>query len=76
MDNFIAKRVWFDDTRIYIELNDGRIAGSPLVWFSRLHKATPEQRNYFELGSGGYGIHRDELDEGLTAEGFLAYSRK
>lgn len=75
MENFIAKKVWFDDTRIYVELNDGRVVGSPLRWFPRLYQATPEQRNHFELVSGGYGIHWDELDEDVTAEGFLTFSR-
>ena len=75
MDNFKAKSVWFDDTRVYVELNDGRVVGSPLAWFPRLQRATPEQRNHFELVGGGYGIHWEELDEDLIAEGFLTYSR-
>ena len=76
MDNFTARHVWFDDTRVYVESNDGRIVGSPLAWFPRLQHATPEQRSHFELVGGGYGIHWNELDEDLTAEGFLTYSRK
>lgn len=76
MNNFTAKTVWFDENRVYVELNDGRVVGSPLAWFPRLAKATPEQKNHFELVSGGYGIHWEELDEDLTAEGFLTYSAK
>ena len=76
MDHFTARHVWFDDTRVYVELKDGRIVGSPLAWFPRLQHATPEQRSHFELVGGGYGIHWNELDEDLTAEGFLTYSRK
>ena len=76
MNNFTAKTVWFDENRVYVELNDGRVVGSPLAWFPRLKNATSEQRNHFELVSGGYGIHWEELDEDLTAEGFLTYSRK
>ncbi len=72
--NFVARNVWFDETRVYVELNDGRVIGSPLSWFPRLQKATPEQRNRFELTAGGYGIHWEELDEHLTANGFLTYS--
>ncbi len=74
-DSFVARRVWFDETRVYIELNDGRIIGSPLAWFPRLQNATPEQRNRYELVADGYGIHWDELDEDLTASGFLTFSR-
>lgn len=76
MENFTAKTVWFDETRVYVELNDGRVIGSPLAWFPRLEHATPEQRNHYELVAGGYGIHWEDLDEDLTAEGFLTYSRK
>lgn len=76
MGNFTATKVWFDDSRVYVELNDGRVIGSPLNWFPRLQQATPEQRSHFELMAGGYGIHWEELDEDLTAEGFLTYSRK
>ncbi|MBC7569057.1 MAG: DUF2442 domain-containing protein [Spirosoma sp.] len=72
--NFVAQNVWFDETRVYVELNDGRVIGSPLSWFPRLQKATPEQCSRFELTAGGYGIHWKELDEDLTANGFLTYS--
>ncbi|PRY33966.1 uncharacterized protein DUF2442 [Spirosoma oryzae] len=74
-DQFTTQRVWFDAEHIYVELNDGRIIGSPLAWFPRLQKATPAQRNRFDLVAGGYGIHWEELDEDLTAGGFLTYSR-
>ncbi|QJD80908.1 DUF2442 domain-containing protein [Spirosoma rhododendri] len=74
-DQFTAQRVWFDDERIFVELNDGRIIGSPLAWFPRLQKATSAQRNQFEFMADGYGIHWEELDEDLTAGGFLTYSR-
>lgn len=74
-EDFVAQRVWFDETRVYVELNDGRVIGSPLSWFPRLQRATLEQRNRYELVAGGYGIHWEELDEDLTAGGFLTFSR-
>ncbi|GAB3643114.1 DUF2442 domain-containing protein [Spirosoma arcticum] len=73
-DKFTAQRVWFDETRVYVELNDGRVVGSPLAWFPRLQQATSEQRNRYELVAGGCGIHWEELDEDLTANGFLTFS--
>lgn len=73
--NFTTRSVWFDETRVYVELNDGRVVGSPLAWFPRLQKATSEQPNRYELVAGGYSIHWDELDEYLTAGGFLTFSR-
>ena len=74
-EDYVARRVWSDETRVYVELNDGRVVGSPLAWFPRLQKATPEQRNQYELVAGGYGIHWAALDEDLTAGGFLTFSR-
>ncbi|MGM9511174.1 DUF2442 domain-containing protein [Larkinella sp. GY13] len=75
-DDLLVKRVWFDKERIFVELSDGRIVGSPLEWFPRLQRATIEQRNQYELVSGGYGIHWEQLDEDLLATGFLMYSKK
>lgn len=74
-ERFVARNVWFDETRVYVELNDGRVIGSPLAWFPRLEKATPQQRARYELVAGGYGIHWEELDEDLTAGGFLTFSK-
>ncbi|WP_019988254.1 DUF2442 domain-containing protein [Rudanella lutea] len=73
--HFTARRVWFDEERIFVELNDGRIVGSPLHWFPLLDKATPQQRNHYELVGDGYAIRWDELNEDLSANGFLTYSR-
>lgn len=73
--HFTAKRVWFDDERVFVELNDGRIVGSPLRWFPLLAKATPEQRNHYELVGDGYAIRWDELNEDLSVNGFLSYTR-
>ncbi len=70
-----AQRVWFDTQRVYVELNDGRVVGSPLAWFPRLKNATDEQRNRYELLHDGYAIHWPGLDEDLLAEGFLTFSR-
>ncbi len=43
---------------------------APLAWFPRLHKATPEQRERYELSA--YGLHWEELDEDISIEGLLA----
>jgi len=74
-DSFVARRVWFDETRAYVELNGGRVIGSPLAWFPRLQHAASEQCNRYELVAGGYGIHWEDSDEDLTAGGFLTFSR-
>jgi len=42
-------KVWFSDDKISIETKNGVVKSHPLRWFSRLKKATIEQRNNFEL---------------------------
>ena len=68
--NISAKNVHFDDSSMWVDLNDGRTLGVPLAWFPRLLAATPEQLARYELSARG--IHWDELDEDLSVEGLLA----
>lgn len=65
-----AKKIRFDDSSMWVDLNDGRTLGVPLAWFPRLLAATPEQLASYELSARG--IHWDELDEDLSVEGLLA----
>jgi hypothetical protein len=65
-----AKRVWFDENSMWVELTDGRTIGVPLVWFPRLLHATPDQRQGFELSA--VGIHWEEINEDISVEGLLA----
>ena len=39
------------------ELSDGRTISAPLAWYPRLGRASPEERNNWELIGGGQGIH-------------------
>ncbi len=71
----LAQSVWFDDTRIYVELTDGRVVGAPMAWFPHLLRGTPEQRADYELFDEGGWIHWESLDEDLSAEGMLTFSR-
>ena len=41
--------VWFDETRIHIELTDGRALAIPLWWIPTVHEATPAEREKFEI---------------------------
>ncbi|MEL6138793.1 MAG: DUF2442 domain-containing protein [Cyanobacteria bacterium J06628_6] len=54
-----------------VDLMDGRTIIVPLVWDPRLPKATPEQRQKWEICGGGYGLHWEELDEDLSTAGML-----
>lgn len=62
--------VRFDDAQMWVELEDGRTLGVPLVWFPRLLHSKPEQRETFFLSPDG--VHWDELDEDISIAGLLA----
>lgn len=64
-------RVWFDGDKIFVEMNDGRTIGTPVAWYPNLRKGTPDQWAKYELWDDGRWIHWEELDEDLSAEGFL-----
>ena len=70
-----ARGVSFDDRMMHVSLSDGRCLGVPLDRFPRLHAATPEQRERWELIGQGVGIHWPELDEDLSVSGLLAGNR-
>lgn len=65
------EKVWFDETRIFIELTDHAVLGAPVAWYPNLSKGTPEQLQKFELWSEGTWLHWEELDEDLSLDGFL-----
>ena len=69
-----AQKIWFSDGYIFALLSDGRVCGHPLSWYPRLKDASENQLLNYELWSGGKWIHWEELDEDLSAEGFLHYS--
>lgn len=63
-------KVWVDDTNVHIQTKKGAIKSLPIAGFRLLSKATPEQRQLFEVGK--YGIHWPEIDEDLSFEGFFS----
>jgi hypothetical protein len=62
--------VRFDDYAMWVDLEDGRTIGVPLVWFPRLLHATPTQREDVELSR--CGLHWDEIDEDVSIAGLLS----
>ncbi|HEX8473138.1 MAG TPA: DUF2442 domain-containing protein [Pyrinomonadaceae bacterium] len=60
------------DDALRVVLADGREISVPLLWFSRLQKATPEQRQEWRLIGGGIGIHWEAIDEDISVESLLA----
>ncbi|MBR2359528.1 MAG: DUF2442 domain-containing protein [Bacteroidaceae bacterium] len=64
----VAKKVWFDNDRIYILTDDGRTLWQSILYYQRLKNATPEQREAYELEA--FGIHWEEIDEDVSYESF------
>ncbi len=69
-------KVWFDNENIFVQLNDKRVISAPIDLYPRLRNATPQQRNGYELWNQGKWIHWEELDEDLSAEGFLKFENQ
>jgi hypothetical protein len=67
----IIDSVWFSENDICVKMSDGNIFESPIQSFPNLRKGTLEQLNKYEVKGGGKWIHWEELDEDLSAEGFL-----
>jgi hypothetical protein len=67
----LAKAVSFDTNTMWVDFVDGRKLGVPLAYFPRLLKATPTQRDHFEISGGGSGLHWDEIDEDISVENLL-----
>jgi hypothetical protein len=63
------RAVRLDDDCLWVDLEDGRTIGVPLAWFPRLLRATPEQRDAFELSRRG--IHWEALDEDISVAALL-----
>jgi hypothetical protein len=61
-----AHSVRSDETRLYIQLQDGRELSVPLGWFPRLMTASPQERADWRLIGAGEGIHWDALDEDIS----------
>jgi hypothetical protein len=63
--------VRFDYRRMYVVLHDARESSVPLWWYPRLLRATPEQRNDWEILPFGDTLHWPDIDEDLDVRGFL-----
>lgn len=68
----IAQSVETSECDLVVRLTDGRVLSAPLVWFPRLHNASPTMRKTYELMGNGVGIHWPELDEDISVVGLLA----
>ena len=67
-----AMTVSVTEDTLAVQLSDGRDISVPLSWYPRLARATPEERDHWELIGGGQGIHWPDLDEDISVEMLLA----
>ena len=61
-------KLWFEDNKIFIRTNEGKILWQSLLWYSRLLHATQEQRNNYYTSFSG--IHWRDIDEDISFESF------
>jgi hypothetical protein len=66
-----GQRVTITDELLTVELRDGRVISTPLLWYPRLHDASPADRAVWEWIGSGSGIHWPLLDEDLSIKGML-----
>ena len=68
----LATDVAFGESSFRVTLDDGRELSIPIEWFSRLRKASAEQRANWRLIGQGEGIHWPDIDEDISVLGLLA----
>jgi hypothetical protein len=64
-----VKKIWVDDTAVYIQTDKGEVFRELFSDYPRLRNATSKQRRVFEYDN--IGIHWEELDEDLSFKGFM-----
>jgi Protein of unknown function (DUF2442) len=67
-----AKAFRFDDSTLWVDLQDGRTIGVPIAWFPRLLSADAQQRAAGQISGSGQGLHWEALDEDISVAGLLA----
>ncbi|GEO02629.1 hypothetical protein AAE02nite_02930 [Adhaeribacter aerolatus] len=66
-----AVDVWFDETKLYVRLIDGRELAVPLDWFPKLRDSSEEEKKDWRFIGRGKGIHWKAIDEDLSVAGLL-----
>lgn len=68
--DYKATKVWFTDTEIWVEINDGRKSAMNIQQFPVLKHATLLQLNNYQLIGDGYAIHWPILMKIFLLPGF------
>ncbi len=71
-----VNKIRFDCEFIYVESKDNKTGKMPLIWFPRLLNAKKSLLDKYELWADSSWIHKEELGEDLSFEGFLILGRK
>jgi len=61
-------KLWFKDSKIFIQTKEGNILWQSLLWYSRLLYATERQRNNYYTSFSG--IHWPDIDEDISYQSF------
>ncbi len=69
----LIKSVWFKESKIFVEMTDGQVISKPVNSDPNLNKGTQNQLSDYSIEGNGRWVHWKELDEDLSAEGFLIY---
>ncbi len=67
----LIKSIWFSDDNICVEMTDGRVVSKPVNNYPNLNKGNLNQLSNYTIEGFGRWVHWEELDEDLSAEGFL-----
>ena len=67
----LGKSIEITEDYLTVELRDGRIIRTPLIWYPRLQNATQDDRSIWQWIGGGIGINWPLLDEDLSIKGML-----
>ena len=70
----LAADVRVSDSRLTVELTDGREISVPLTEFAELAGATPEQRANWEITAFGTAVYWPDIDEEFGLAGMLGIS--
>ncbi|MDY5556507.1 DUF2442 domain-containing protein [Helicobacter sp.] len=71
-----GKKVRFVDNLLIVELQDGRIIGTPISWYKELENASIATLNHYHFICDDTGIEWDELDYHLSILSMLEHSEK
>lgn len=69
MTDLDVKKIWLTSDAVWIRTADGREACERFADYSRLRKATAEQRAAYTIDK--YGLRWSAIDEDLSFEGFF-----